>query len=183
MYSTMFSINGIGLKSENVTFGNFCNVDLEFPLAPELGRRKRAAAIAQAQLFDYRGGDGVAINTNFISRLNLLPFAMTYLNCHLESSGHASFFNSVYIGCSLELYNANFSAGKFFNCDIYLTPFTGNYKGEETYKFGFVDGPGNGLVCVDTRFHRSAELVNAGIPAEISWGRMPPTKLLLLKTD
>jgi hypothetical protein len=172
---TMFSINGLGLKSENVTFGNFCNVDLEFPLAPEMGRRKRAEAIAQAQLFNYRSRDGVAINTNFISRLNLLPFAMTYLNCHLKSSGHASFFNSVYIGCSLELYNVNFSAGKFFDCDIYLTPFTNNYKGRETYKFGFVDGPGNGLVCVDTRFHRSTELVNAGIPAEISWDRMPPT--------
>jgi len=172
---TMFSINGIGLKSENVTFGNFCNVDLEFPLVPEFSRKKRAEAIAQAQLFNYRGGDGVAVNSNFISRLNLLPFAMTYLNCHLESSGHASFFNSIYIGCSLELYNVNFSAGKFFDCDIYFTPFTNNYRGKETYKFGFVDGPGNGLVCVDTRFHRSTELVNAGIPVEISWDSMPQT--------
>ncbi|MBN2320386.1 MAG: hypothetical protein JXR49_14995 [Acidobacteria bacterium] len=170
---TMFSINGIGLKSENVTFGNFCNVDLEFPLAPEFSRKKRAEAIAQAQLFDYRGEDGVAINTNFISRLNLLPFAMTYLNCHLESSGHASFFNSLYIGCSLELYGTNFSAGRFFDCDIYLTPFINNYRGKGAHKFGFVDGPGSGLVCVDTRFHRSAGLVNAGIPAEISWGRIP----------
>jgi len=173
---TMFSINGIGLKSENVTFGNFCNVDLEFPLLPGLSRKKRAEAIAQAQLFNYRGQDGIAINTNFISRLNLLPFARTYLNCHLESSGHASFFNSIYIGCSLELYNVNFSAGKFFDCDIYLVPFTNNYKGKETYQFGFVDGPGNGLVCVDTRFHRSLELANAGIPAEISWDRIPQTR-------
>jgi hypothetical protein len=173
---TMFSINGIGLKSENVTFGNYCNVDLEFPLFPEFSRRKRAEAIAQAQLFNYRGGDGVAVNTNFISRLNLLPFAMTYLNCHLESSGHASFFNSVYIGCSLEFYNVNFSAGRFFDCDIYLMPFSNNYMNKKTYKFGFVDGPGDGLVCVDTRFHRSAELVNAGIPAEISWDRIPQTQ-------
>jgi hypothetical protein len=172
---TMFDINGTGLKSENVTFGNFCNVDLEFPLSPGLSRKKRAEAIAQAQLFNYRGGDGVAVNTNFISRLNLLPFAMTYLNCHLESSGHASFFNSVYIGCSLELYNVNFSGGKFFDCDIYLTPFTSSYQGRETYKFGFVDGPGNGLVAVDTRFHRGAGLVNAGIPVEISWDRIPQT--------
>ena len=172
---TMFSIHGIGLKSENVTFGNFCNVDLEFPLLPEFNRKKRAEAIAQAQLFNYRGGDGVAVNSNFISRLNLLPFAMTYLNCHLESSGHASFFNSVYIGCSLELYNVNFSAGKFFDCDIYLTPFTNNYQDGGTYIFGFVDGPGNGLVCVDTRFHRSPELVNAGMTAGISWDRIPQT--------
>jgi len=173
---TMFVINGEGLRSENVTFGNYCNVDLEFPLAPELSRKKRAESIAQAQLFMYRNRDGVAVNTSFISRLNLLPFAMTYLDCHLESSGHASFFNSVYIGCSLELYNVNFAAGKFFDCDIYLTPFTGNYKNRKSYTFGFVDGRGDGLVCVDTRFHRGKDLVEAGIPAEISWDRIPQTR-------
>ncbi|XOV94124.1 MAG: hypothetical protein ACFHWX_05340 [Bacteroidota bacterium] len=170
---TMFSINGKGLKSENVTFGNFCNVDLEFPLAPELSREKRAEAIAQAQLFSYRNRDGVAINTNFISRLNLLPFATTYLNCHLESSGHASFFNSVYIGCTLEFYNVNFSSGRFYDCDIYLTPFLSNYQNRNKYEFGFLDGNRSGLACVDTRFHRSPELVAAGIPAEVSWGRTP----------
>lgn len=173
---TMFQIQGIGLKSENVTFANYCNVDLEFPLSPTLSRKKRAESIAQAQLFWYGGRDGVAVNTRFISRLNLLPFAMTYLNCHLESSGHASFLNSVYIGSRLEFYNVNFSGGKFFDCDIYLKPFPGNYRGKKTYQFGFVDGPGNGLVCVDTRFHRSPELVEAGIPAEISWDRIPPTR-------
>lgn len=172
---TMFSIHGVGLKSKNVTFGNYCNVDLQFALVPKFSRRKRAEAIAQAQLFNYQSQDGVAINSKFISRLNLLPFAMTYLNCHLESSGHASFFNSVYIGCSLDLYNVNFSAGRFFDCDIYLKPFAKNYKGKKSYKFGFVDGQGNGLVAVDTRFHRSAELVNAGVPAEISWDSIPQT--------
>lgn len=173
---TMFSIEGKGLRSENVTFGNYCNVDLEFFLAPELSRKKRAEAIAQAQLFMYRSKDGVAINTNFISRLNLLPFAMTYLNCHLESSGHASFFNSVYIGCSIDLYSLNFASGKFFDCDIYLMPFSNNYKDKEKYRFGLLDGQGNGLVCVDTRFHRSKDLVDAGIPAEISWDRVPQTQ-------
>ncbi len=168
---TLFNIKGKGLKSENVTFGNYCNVDLEFPLDPAQGREKRAEAIAQAQLFSYNSQDGVAINTNFISRLNLCPFAVTYLNCHLESSGHASFFNSVYIGCSLEFYNVNFSSGKFFDCDIYLTPFTHNYQGLTNYYFGFVDGTGSGTVCVDTRFHRSQELKDLGITAEIAWDK------------
>ena len=65
---TMFQIQGTGLKSENVTFGNYCNVDLKFPLVPSLGRPKRAEAIAQAQLFSYNSGDGVAINSAFVSR-------------------------------------------------------------------------------------------------------------------
>lgn len=30
-FFTLFNIIGVGLKSENVTFGNYCNVDLVFP--------------------------------------------------------------------------------------------------------------------------------------------------------
>ena len=52
---TMFNIQGNGLKSENVTFGNYCNVDLKFPLNQSLSRPKRAEAISQAQLFSYSG--------------------------------------------------------------------------------------------------------------------------------
>jgi len=170
---TMFSIQGVGLRSENVTFGNYCNVDLEFPLDPSLSRKKRSEAIAQAQLFYYSGNDGIAINTNFISRLNLLPFATTYLNCHLESSGHASFYNGIYIGCSFEFYGANFASGKFFDCDIYITPFVSNYQGKSTYYFGFVDGTEAGGVCIDTRFYRSKEMIDNNIALEISWDRIP----------
>ncbi|HWA27910.1 MAG TPA: hypothetical protein VG734_19820 [Lacunisphaera sp.] len=171
---TMFTITGGGLRSENVTFGNYCNVDLEFPLAPELSRPRRAQAIAQAQLFNYDPNDGVAVNTAFISRLNLLPFATIYLNCHLESSGHATFHTTaMYINSSLEFYNSNFSAGRFFNCDIFITPFPNNYQGLSTYEFGFTDGTGSGGVLVDTRFHRSQELIDNNIAVEISWDRVP----------
>lgn len=170
---TMFSIQGTGLKSENVTFGNYCNVDLKFPLDPSLNRARRADAIAQAQLFSYNGTDGVAINTGFVSRLNLLPFAMTYLNCHIESSGHASFRSSVYIGCTLEFYGTNYSSGKFFNCDITLKPSSAGVRGRSTHRFGFTDGLGAGGVCVDTRFHRSRELIENNVAAEISWDRIP----------
>ena len=48
---TMFRLTGDGTSSENITFGNYCNVDLEFPLKPGLGRVKRASAIVQAQLY------------------------------------------------------------------------------------------------------------------------------------
>jgi hypothetical protein len=170
---TMFQIQGIGLKSENVTFGNYCNVDLKFPLNPALNRAKRADAIAQAQLFSYNGGDGVAINSAFVSRLNLLPFARTYLNCHIESSGHAG-GQSAYIGCTLEFYGVNFSGGRYFlNCDIYLKPSMAGVRGRSTHRFGFVDGTGAGGVAVDTRFHRSQEMIDKNVAAEISWDRTP----------
>ncbi len=170
---TMFAIQGRGLKSENVTFGNYCNVDLKFPLNPSLSRRKRAEAIAQAQLFSYSPNDGVAINSGFVSRLNLLPFATTYLNCHIESSGHASFHNGVYIGCTLEFYGVNYSSGKFLDCDITLKPGVGAFQGRSVHRFGFTDGTGAGGVCIDTRFHRSQELIDRNVAAEISWDRVP----------
>ena len=170
---TMFNIRGTGLKSENVTFGNYCNVDLKFPLDPSLSRKKRADAIAQAQLFSYNGNDGVAINSGFVSRLNLLPFARTYLNCHIESSGHAG-GNSVYINSTLEFYGSNFSGGRsFFNCDIFLKPPVAGSRGRSTHRFGFMDGTGAGGVCIDTRFHRSQEMIDNNVAAEISWDRAP----------
>ncbi len=169
---TMFNIQGRGLKSENVTFGNYCNVDLNFPLNPSLSRPKRVDAITQAQLFAYGGNDGVAINSAFVSRLNLSPFARTYLHCHIESSGHAG-GSGVFIGCTLEFYNFNFSSGKFFDCDITITPISSAMEGRPVFKFGFTDGTGNAGVCIDTRFHRSQEMIARNVAAEISWDRVP----------
>jgi hypothetical protein len=174
---TMFSIQGRGLKSENITFGNYCNVDLNFSLVPSLSRPKRAEAIAQAQLFNYQGGDGVAINSAFISRLNLLPFARTYLNCHIESSGHAG-GQSTYVNCTLEFYGVNFSGGRYFlNCDITFKPGAGALQGLGPHRFGFVDGIGAGGACVDTRFHRGQEMIDRNIALEVSWDRTPQSPL------
>ena len=47
---TMFDFTGDGLRFENLTMGNFCNIDLEYPLKPELGRKKRNSAITQAHV-------------------------------------------------------------------------------------------------------------------------------------
>ncbi|MEO7415383.1 MAG: hypothetical protein ABIZ81_18715 [Opitutaceae bacterium] len=170
---TMFQIQGTGLRSENVTFGNYCNVDLKFPLNPAMNRARRADAIAQAQLFSYNGGDGVAINSGFVSRLNLLPFARTYLNCHIESSGHAG-GQSTYVNCTLEFYGSNFSGGRaYLNCDITFKPGAGALQGRGPHRFGFIDGTGAGGVCVDTRLHRSQELIDRNIAVELSWDRVP----------
>lgn len=170
---TMFRIQGVGLKSENVTFGNYCNVDLKFPLDPALGRPKRAEAIAQAQLFSYSAQDGVAINSAFVSRLNLAPFGRTYLNCHLESSGHAG-GASTYVGCTIELYGSNFSGGRnYLDCDITFIPGPGALQGRGPHRFGFVDGIGIGGACVDVRLHRSRDMIERGIDLELSWDRVP----------
>ncbi len=174
---TMFNIRGTGLKSENVTFGNYCNVDLKFPLNPSLNRAKRADAISQAQLFSYNGGDGVAINSAFVSRLNLLPFPRTYLNCHIESSGHSGGGN-VFVNSTLEFYGTNFSGGRiFFNCDIYLKPYPATYQGRSSYSFGVMDGTGAGGIAIDTRIHRSQELIDKNVAVQFSWDRAPQSPL------
>lgn len=46
----MFDFWGDGLSVKNLTMGNYCNVDLEFPLKKELGRKKRMSAITQAHV-------------------------------------------------------------------------------------------------------------------------------------
>lgn len=181
----LFRINSTGFMTENVTFGNYVNVDLNFPLdakLPEdkkLSRAKRFDAISQAQLF---GGstvsNAIAINTAFISRLNLAPFSALYINCHVESSGHAG-GGSTYINSTLYFYNTNFSGGtQFYNSDIYLEPLSVNTSGLTVYEQGFGDSTSTSGRAIDTRFHRGGSLINHPItpdmPAGISWATRTP---------
>ena len=53
---TMLHFEGDGLYLENLTIGNYCNVDLEYPLDPSKNRPKRCKAVTQAQLGDVRNG-------------------------------------------------------------------------------------------------------------------------------
>lgn len=170
---TMFAIEGVGLKSENVTFGNYCNVDLEFPLEPSLSRARRGDAITQAQLFYYFTGDGVAINTHFISRLNLSQFATYFYKCHLESGGHAG--GGYYVDCTFKFTNVNFGGANMFNCDVTFDPYDHVWTGRKALEFNILDGSGNGLIMSDVRFHRGENLLNNDITMDITWDNAPQT--------
>lgn len=125
---TMFRISGQGTSAENVTFGNYCNIDLEYPLKPELGRKKRASAIVQAQLVFCDGDKLFARNTRFVSRLNLCPFIggkrTLFDHCHFESTDDALNGTAIYLNCTLDFYSGKPFYGTsgtgavFFNCDI-----------------------------------------------------------------
>ncbi len=65
---TMLDITGDDFMAENLTLGNFCNVDLEFPLDSSLNRPKRNKAITQAHVAYLHGDRAVARNVRFISR-------------------------------------------------------------------------------------------------------------------
>jgi hypothetical protein len=125
---TMFRFIGDGTSSENITFGNYCNVDLEFPLKPELSRKKRALAIVQAQLILCNGDKIVARNTRFISRLNLCPFVggkrVLFENCHFESTDDALCATGLYLNSTFDFYSSKpfyattGTGAVLLNCDI-----------------------------------------------------------------
>lgn len=108
---TMFNITGDGLTLKNITFGDYCNVDLEYPLNPSLNRPKRTNNVTQGQIGSYSGDKLYAENVRFISRLNMMPFISSeralYVNCHMESTDDSLNGSSkaVYLGCDFEFYS------------------------------------------------------------------------------
>jgi hypothetical protein len=153
---TMFRFFGNGTAAENITFGNYCNVDLNFPLLPTLNRKKRASAIVQAQLIICDGDKIIARNSSFISRLNLCPFVggkrVLFDRCHFESTDDALCGTGVYLNCTLDMYSSkpfyrtNGTGAVFLNCDI-----TSYVKGGQFFT------KANGQVAViDTRFKTAA---------------------------
>jgi len=150
---TLFKFIGQGTSSENITFGNYCNIDLEFPLKPELNRKKRATAIVQAQLIHCNGDKIVARNTRFVSRLNLCPFVggkrILFDSCHFESTDDALSGTGVYLNCTFDFYSSmpfywtTGTGSVFLNSDI------SSYTRGEQY---FTKADKGQLALIDTRF-------------------------------
>ncbi|MFG6685793.1 hypothetical protein ACGK9U_04365 [Mariniflexile sp. HNIBRBA6329] len=149
---TMLNIKGDGLSTENLTFGNYCNIDLVYPLNPQLNREKRGSAIVQAQLIFSNGDKVVARNTRFVSRLNLGPFwgskRTLFENCHFEMTDDALNGSAVYLNSTLDFYSSkpfyrtDGTGSVFLNCDIQV------YTRGSQY-FEKANGP---ITVVDTRF-------------------------------
>ena len=148
---TMFKISGQGTSAENVTFGNYCNIDLVYPLKPALSRKKRGSAIVQAQLVFCDGDKVFARNTRFISRLNLCPFIGSkrtlFDHCHFECTDDALNGTAVYLDCTFDFYSGKpfyrtiGTGAVFFNCDI--TSFTRDQQ--------YFTKSGGEVVVIDTR--------------------------------
>ncbi len=150
---TMLEIIGDGTSAENITFGNYCNVDLEYTLKKELNRKKRGSAIVQAQLAFCRGDKIFAKNSRFISRLNLVPFyggkRTLFDHCHFESTDDALATEAVYLDCTFNFYSSKpfghteGTGSVFLNCDIQ------SYTRGEQY---LVKGRGQ-MVAVDSKMN------------------------------
>lgn len=172
---TMFFINGKEPQTENLTMGNYCCVDLEYPLKPELSREKRTSTITQSQLCLTNGEKIVAKNCNFISRLNSCPFVggkrILFTDCHFECTDDSLPTSAVYKGCDFDFYsprpfyNTTDTGSVFLDCEFnilhdsqqYLTKAGGvvaiidstfHLKNENQY-VGWTANPSNALRCYE----------------------------------
>ena len=127
---TMFDFHVDSLWVSHLTMGNYCNVDLDYPLLPALNRKKRGEAITQAHVGYVHGAYLSARNVRFISRLNLNPLngaaTSAYDNCHFECTDDALNGTATYRHCDIDLYGqkpfwSTFGQGAtFIDCDFYV---------------------------------------------------------------
>ena len=127
---TILHFKGHSLIAENMTFGNYCNVDLIYPRNPSLNRPKRRDAIVQAQVGICENTDRLfARNCRFISRLNLCPLSgarrSLYKDCYFECTDDALSGSAVYLDCRFTFfsgkpfYSTASTGAIFLNCDIH----------------------------------------------------------------
>lgn len=174
---TMFRFNGSGLTVKNITLGNYCSVDLEYPLKPELNHAKRTDTITQAQLASMKGDKMYADNCNFISRLNLMPIngadRSLYNNCHFESTDDAINGNAVFVGCDFDfygnrpLYSSSNTGSAFLGCT-----FNSLITNIETEPTQFFTKEGGTIIAVDCEYKS-----NFSVPLGIAWTKYPSASL------
>lgn len=127
---TMLHFKGKSLHTENMTYGNYCNIDLVYPNDTSLNRQKRNDAIVQAQLGICEGTDRMfARNCRFLSRLNLCPLTgarrSLYKDCYFECTDDALTGSAVYLDCKFTFfsgkpfYSTSPTGAVFLNCDIH----------------------------------------------------------------
>lgn len=168
---TMFNMSGNGLTLKNVTFGEYCNIDLVYPLNPELNVQKRTPSITQAQIAMWNGDKLYAENCSFISRLNLSPFIggrrAVYNNCHFESTGDSLNGNAVYYKCDLEFYShkpfGSVSGVALLDCDVKIKPISYNEGTRVRQDLCNLTGDGY-FALVDVRFTH-----NLTVPVDLAW--------------
>lgn len=123
---TMFDFWVKTLNVENLTMGNYCNVDLVYPRNPRLNREKKSDAITQAHVGYVHGDTLTAWRVRFISRLNLNPLNGArysyYEDCHFECTDDALNGTAVYRDCHFDFYgqkpfwSTRGAGAMFINC-------------------------------------------------------------------
>jgi len=170
---TMFHFNGNGLNLNNVTIGNYCSIDLTYPLKPALNHARRTQAITQAQLGDVNGDKVAANNCNFISRLNLDPLGggtrTLYNKCHFESTDDSLNGNAVYLDCDFDFYgNRPFYSTSNTGAALLNCQFNSLVLNVEAEPAQYFTKEGGTVTAVDSNYTS-----NFSIPFSIAWTKYP----------
>lgn len=159
---TMLDFYGDGLEVRDMTFGNYCNIDLVYPRNPSLNKSKRFNAITQAQVSFAHGDRVYAENVRFMARLNLCNLSgarrAVFVNCHTESTDDSLNGSAVYINCTCDFYGQLPFGGTHRYGTVFLgSDFTvcHSYNGQNISK-----GVGR-VSLIDTRYHAS-KLISLG---------------------
>lgn len=125
---TMLWLDVQEFRADNLTFGNYCNVDLVYPKDPSLNRQRRASAIVQAQLIHTNAASATLQNCRFISRLNLCPCngakKVFFSDCHFECTDDALPGNGHFVRCDFDFYgdkpfyNTIAAGARMIDCQI-----------------------------------------------------------------
>ena len=160
---TMFDFWVKTLNVENLTMGNYCNVDLVYPKNPRLNRPKRSDAITQAHVGYVHGDTLKACRVRFISRLNLNPLNGArysyYEDCHFECTDDALNGTGIYRDCNFDFYgqkpfwSTRGAGAMFINC-----LFNAKSDSRELY-FCKQGGP---VTLIDCRFQAPSDSVYIG---------------------
>lgn len=196
---TMIHFQVEELWVSNLTLGNYCSVDLVYPLNPALNYPKRTETVTQAQLAVQQGQKLYAKNCRFVSRLNLNPICgaerSLYVDCHFESTDDALNGNAVHVGCDFDFYGGRpvFQAretgdvfmdcifrswirGNEGECCQYLTKEGGpvtlincRYETRDSIKLGWTKYPEASLKCYQYQVSHN------GQPVVLGGGETPET--------
>lgn len=155
---TMFDFWIKHLTVENITMGNYCNVDLEYPNNPRWNRQKRSDAITQAHVGYVHGDTLIAKKVRFVSRLNLNPLTGAeysyYEDCHFECTDDALNGNATYRHCDFDFYGSKpFWSTKgrgvlMIDCDFYA---------KNNIKETFFCKQGGPITLVNCRYHATSD--------------------------
>jgi len=173
----VFSLRASGFFTKNITYGNYCSVDLVFPLKPSLNRQRRTNNGVQAQLFGSSNVTGKvwADSCAFVSRLNLTPPAGSrtlYTNCHFESTDD-SLVRGVYLHCDFDFYGS-MPFGSINGSVLLNSLFRTKSTNESSVQY-MTKGQSSG-VNIDGRFTCINDSGNP-VSKPIEWTKVPPKYL------
>lgn len=197
---TMFHFFCDSLRMENITLGNYVNVDLDYPSNPQLSRKRISDNIVQAQLAFMTGKQFSATNCRFLSRLNLCPVIgaeeSSYTDCHFESTDDALNGNAVYTHCTFDFYSgkplyATSGMGAFFehctfnikhNGEQYLTKQSSpvtlvdcHFIGSKEQYIGWTPYPSRALRCMQSGVWLNDSMIVVGAKNPENTVVLPPT--------